>query len=129
ALPGLAPQMFGGRGTTASPSAPSHKLLADQVAEDQAIATDDPWQVAWHSDRLAIWLPQSADDLEAMQKLGEVKAIYFSQRVAPAAGQFTARERGDWWSWAQAMPQGFLDYRPLESRVPGERILIRSTAR
>lgn len=123
ALPGLSAQVAGERNTV-SPSAPNLKLLVHVAAENDVIVCDDPWTVAWETDRTCLWLPQGPDDFEAARKLGRLKVLYFSRRSAPGSDLFSPDERGTWWSWAQVMPAGYLDYRPAESRLDGERILI-----
>ena len=122
ALPGLGPQISGRNGQTADPSAPNW-LVLKSLPGDGAIATDDPWHVAWHTDRTCVWLPQSTDDLKAIDGDHRLAAIYFS-RLAMPGGAFADAERAPWWSWAQVMPSGFLNFRPIDSRVDGERILI-----
>ncbi len=123
ALPGLSAQVTGERNPL-SPSAPNHKLLVHLAAENEVIVCDDPWTVAWETDRTCLWLPQGPEDFEAARKLSRPRVIYFSRRSAPGGDLFGADERGTWWSWAQAMPAGYLDYRPAESRIEGERILV-----
>lgn len=122
ALPGFGPQLFTGA-AQGSPSEPNQTVLKSETTMDDVVLTDDPWTVALKCDRTAVWLPQTPNDLEAITALAPVKAIYFTLR----AGQFAQRERGEWWSWAQLMPTGFHQFRPLESRVRGERILLNET--
>lgn len=124
AVPGLGPQLFTPEPLGDHPSAANHNLLRNAVGTDEVILTDDPWTVALYCDRVAVWLPQDTTDLEAIEKLGAVRAIYFTR----AAGGIVAAEAGPWWSWARVMASGFRDYVPGDSRVPGERILINQQA-
>ncbi len=127
-LPGLGPQVFA-KGRLAEPrSAPNLKLLKHQVAAEQVVLTDDPWLVAWQTDRVAVWLPQNQEDRDAVLELGDVKLIYFTAAASPLGGAYAEAERGAWWSWAQVMPTGILDYLPIESRVEGERVLLKAPA-
>ncbi|MCC7491784.1 MAG: hypothetical protein IT204_05530 [Fimbriimonadaceae bacterium] len=130
ALPGVGPQIFGGgrpqaveatsaEDSDAGTSSPNLKLLAARLPAAAAVATDDPWRVAWHLARPCLWLPQAAEDLEAIHAKEPIQALYFT-----AAGLSGGDQPGDWWSWAKQMPQGWSHWQPLESRVPGERLLL-----
>lgn len=135
ALPGIYPQMFTEKAPDSHPSQANHTFLKEAVPDGRAIITDDPWTVAFYVDRPAIWLPQSDDDLEAVQQIqpGGIEAIYITRkagRMFPYAklgrnGQ-VIQERGDWWAYAQAMPQGYLNYRRVASRTEGESVLFRA---
>jgi hypothetical protein len=37
------------------------------VLEDQILVTDQPWAVAWYSDRVAIWLPKKVNGFDSME--------------------------------------------------------------
>ncbi len=37
------------------------------VQEDQILVTDQPWAVAWYSDRVAIWLPKKVKGFDSME--------------------------------------------------------------
>lgn len=123
AVPGLGPQMAGRGGPAANPSEPNFLALEQLVPANGLIATDDPWNVAWRTSRTCVWLPQSTDDLKALDAQSPVTAIYFTRLSLPG-GRFAEGERAPWWSWAQVMPAGFLHFRAIDSRVDGERILL-----
>lgn len=49
-----------------------YPLLTKAVAENEIIATDAPWAVAWYADRTALWLPRTR--AQFYQALEETKA-------------------------------------------------------
>jgi hypothetical protein len=43
--------------------------LHDATGEDEIIFSDQPWAVAWYSDRISIWLPRRVDEFEELEQL------------------------------------------------------------
>lgn len=123
-LMGLLPQVMGGDQT--NPSAANERYLAQITEPDDVIATDDPWRVAWELNRPTLWLPQTAEDLEAIEEATEddIRVIYFTVRTP---NPFST-ESGDWWTDARSNQLGYREWLPADSRVQGERILIRPEA-
>lgn len=47
---------------------PLYAPLSKVVAENQVIASDAPWAVAWYADRTSLWLPRTRSQLDAIYK-------------------------------------------------------------
>lgn len=47
---------------------PFYPPLNKIVAENQVVATDAPWAVAWYADRTALWLPRTRAQLDSIYK-------------------------------------------------------------
>lgn len=45
--------------------------IVDYAGEDEIIATDQPWAVAWYTDRRALWLPLKLSDLEKIESMAD----------------------------------------------------------
>jgi 4-amino-4-deoxy-L-arabinose transferase-like glycosyltransferase len=62
------------------------KTLTDR--EIHPVVADQPWTLAWYGDIDAIWLPQTADDLHAMEAAtGPMRYLVLSPLVTSAADQ------------------------------------------
>ena len=52
------------------------------------VLADQPWALAWYGDLDAIWLPQTSDDLHAMESaVGPIRYMVLSQLITTAADQ------------------------------------------
>jgi len=62
------------------------KTLADRKVHP--VVADQPWTLAWYGDIEAIWLPQTAEDLHAMETaVGPMRYMVLSQLITSAADQ------------------------------------------
>ncbi|MDP0490506.1 MAG: glycosyltransferase family 39 protein [Verrucomicrobiota bacterium JB023] len=55
------------------PYAPSivQRNITEAVDEDEIIATDQPWAVAWYADRRSLWLPFRMAELEGLETMSD----------------------------------------------------------
>ena len=55
------------------PYAPSilDSSIVDFAAEDEIIASDQPWAVAWYTDRRSLWLPMKLSQLETIETMAD----------------------------------------------------------
>ena len=55
------------------PYAPSilDSTIVDYADENEIIASDQPWAVAWYTDRRSIWLPMQMEQLEKLEDLAD----------------------------------------------------------
>jgi hypothetical protein len=83
-------------GTTATwakqPTDPTDelKLVARTLADRKVhpVVADQPWTLAWYGDIEAIWLPQTSNDLHAMESaVGPMRYMVLSPLIASAADQ------------------------------------------
>lgn len=77
--------------------AASHLIETDvarRVLPSVPILTDRAFETTWYGSRTTIWLPETDKDVENLDKIGHVKAIYLSPNLSPAAR--TAEDYGSW---------------------------------
>lgn len=78
-------------------------ILRDWTAQDEIIASDMPWAVAWYADRKSLWLPMTIQaflDLNDYERMGgKVAGIY----LTPLSGNkalISDIVKGDYKEWA-----------------------------
>jgi hypothetical protein len=82
---------------TAPARAGSHEIeidVARRVKPNVPILTDRAFEMTWYGSRTSIWLPETDKDVENLDKIGHMKAIYLSPNLSPAAR--TAEDYGNW---------------------------------
>ena len=52
--------------------------LAEEVRGEEIIVSDQPWAVAWYSDRTSLWLPKRVDDFTYLEELAESQDTPFA---------------------------------------------------
>ena len=79
-----------------------YRSLGDRLPTNAVVLTDRPLEVAWHTNRRAVWLCQRESDLPVIEKAtGPVTAAF----VTPLIRELPIKEWGDWWSRI-VLPQG-----------------------
>ena len=55
------------------PYAPSilDDSIVDYADKDEIVASDQPWAVAWYTDRRSLWLPMKLEELETIESIAE----------------------------------------------------------
>lgn len=68
--------------------------VARRVMPNVPILTDRAFEMTWYGSRTTVWLPDSDKDVENLDKIGHVKAIYLSPNMSPASR--SAEDYGSW---------------------------------
>jgi len=117
--------------------------LAEQVRSDEIIVSDQPWAVAWYTDRTSLWLPKRVDDFNYLEDLAESQDTPFAGiLISPYSNSsktlFSVHREYEEWSplildgWASysvQRPPGLLasfdqDTKAILSRYPNNRRLV-----
>ena len=77
-------------------------LLEKKTAAAASVLTDQPGLIAWHTNRLAVWLPQREQDLATLE---QTFGPFDASLVTPAVAQLPVIQQGDWWYWV-TVPKG-----------------------
>lgn len=56
-----------------------------RVVPNTPILTDRAFEMAWYGSKTTIWLPDTEKDVENLDKIGHLKAIYLSANLSPSA--------------------------------------------
>ena len=72
-----------------------YRALGDRLPKTAVVLTDRPLEVAWYTQRRAVWLCQHESDLTAIEKAtGHITASF----ITPWVREIPEREWGDWWA-------------------------------
>lgn len=82
------------------------RKVAEDVADETKLPlyTDQPWVLAWYADLNAIYIPQTEQDLHALEAtMGPIQGMLLSPAIGSASGD---EGTGVWAKLYQAAPQG-----------------------
>ncbi len=85
-------------------------LLNHMVKEDEFLASDAPWAVAWYADRSCIWLPKNRDQLVRLAELAKTQkhalAGFVITPVASMDNTFISQFSSPYGEWMELIARG-----------------------
>jgi len=78
-------------------------ILAQWTREQEIIASDMPWAVAWYADRKSLWLPLSIRDFLALNDQNQLKGQVVGLYLTPVTGNrpfISEIVKGEYKDWA-----------------------------
>jgi hypothetical protein len=82
---------------------PYISILAKWTREDEIIASDMPWAVAWYADRKSLWIPMTIHDFIDLNDYNQLKGGIVGLYLTPVTGNkpFVSEiMKGDYKEWA-----------------------------
>ena len=61
-------------------------ILSEWTTDEEIIASDMPWAVAWYADRKSLWLPMSLDDFIALNDYNQLGGRMVGLHLTPVTG-------------------------------------------
>lgn len=101
---------------------PGLEYIASRSKPGDVVLTDDPWLVAWYTQRAAVWLPQRIEDLDTMIE----KSVRFDWVYINNAAISDPREIGDWWPELTKDSIGWREFRAIDGNFDRERVMLNS---
>jgi len=86
--------------------------LVNKTSAGATVLTDQPALVAWHTERLAVWLPQREQDLSTLE---QTFGPFDASLVTAAIAQMPAIQQGDWWYWVMVPTGVFHGLSPVDA--------------
>ena len=108
---------------------PVISLLNSWTNQEEIIASDMPWAVAWYADRKSLWLPSSVTDFFALDDYHQLGGRIVGLHLTPVSGDqpfISGIINGEYKDWAPFITRNFnalKDFPLREStRLPGDSI-------
>ena len=108
---------------------PVISLLNSWTNQEEIIASDMPWAVAWYADRKSLWLPSSVTDFFALDDYHQLGGRIVGLHLTPVSGDqpfISGLINGEYKDWAPFITRNFnalKDFPLREStRLPGDSI-------
>lgn len=82
---------------------PYISIMNNWIGDDEIIASDLPWGVAWYADRRSVWLPLSPEQLIDWNDYGILHSPIVAIYLTPMSGDerlFSDILKGEWEPWA-----------------------------
>ena len=104
-------------------------LMNPWINDNEIIASDMPWAVAWYADRKSLWLPNSIEDFLTLADWNELGGRIVGLHLTPVSGNqpfISGVINGEYKPWAPFITRNFgslKDFPLREStRLPGDGI-------
>jgi hypothetical protein len=78
-------------------------ILGQWTRENEIIASDMPWAVAWYADRKSLWLPMSVRDFIELNDYNQLKGQIVGLYLTPVTGNqpfISEVMKGEYKEWA-----------------------------
>ena len=78
-------------------------ILGQWTRENEIIASDMPWAVAWYADRKSLWLPMSVHDFIDLNDYNQLKGQIVGLYLTPITGNrpfISEVMKGEYKEWA-----------------------------
>ena len=82
---------------------PYISILAKWTRENEIIASDMPWAVAWYADRKSLWIPMSVHDFMDLNDYNQLKGRIVGMYLTPITGNLpfiSEIMKGEYKDWA-----------------------------